>query len=187
MVSEFADLPHADDWRKGTLGDCAQGWLETLQQVQQGVAVPDMAWKDSRGQPLRISDLKGKVVVLDHGTLGDDAFSRTLLNQAGPDRVIVIQVSHQNVETAWKALDGLAVPRRQISYEEASRFERMWNIRTWPGAIVLNEGGGIAGEDLREKLRKYCPSVLKPNAEPLKLGTGARFSSKSSGRHFLEP
>ncbi len=53
--------------------------------------------------------------------------------------MIVIQVSHQNVETAWKALDGLAVPRRQISYEEANRFERMWNIRTWPGAIVLNE------------------------------------------------
>ena len=164
VVSEFADLPHADDWRKGTLGDCARGWLETLKQVQQGVAVLDMVWKDSQGQPLRLSDLKGKVVVLDVGTLGDDAYSRTLLDQAGPDRVVVIQVSHQNVEKAWKALDGLTIPRRQISHEEANRFERMWNIRTWPGAIVLNERGGVEGDDLREKLPQVLASVLESKA-----------------------
>lgn len=66
VVTEFADVrlfPElAGDDR--TLGPFAQGWLDNREQVAIGKAAPEIQGRDTDGRALKLSDYRGKVVVL---------------------------------------------------------------------------------------------------------------------------
>ncbi len=61
VVAEFADV---ENWR-GTLADAAKGALFELRHLQIGMIAPDIEGEDIDGVPFKLSDYRGKVVVLD--------------------------------------------------------------------------------------------------------------------------
>jgi hypothetical protein len=61
VVSKFGDLKYG----KGTLGDKAKGDLFEMRNLVVGKTAPDIVGEDENGKPLKLSDFRGKVVVLD--------------------------------------------------------------------------------------------------------------------------
>ncbi len=63
-LSEFADVPVGDYAPGKTIGDLAQGELTALRDIQVGQTAPEIVGQDVDGHPMRLSDHRGKVVVL---------------------------------------------------------------------------------------------------------------------------
>lgn len=61
VVSKFGDLKYG----KGTLGDKAKGDLFEIRSLAVGKTAPDIVGEDQDGKPLKLSDFRGKVVMLD--------------------------------------------------------------------------------------------------------------------------
>lgn len=62
VVREFADLPH---FFRGSLGNAAECDLFELRHLLVGKVAPDIEGKDLDGVPFKLSDYRGKVVVVD--------------------------------------------------------------------------------------------------------------------------
>jgi hypothetical protein len=62
VVKEFADLPHP---RKETIGKVAEGVLFKLHNLVAGKPAPEIEAEDVNGKPMKLSDYRGKVVLLD--------------------------------------------------------------------------------------------------------------------------
>jgi hypothetical protein len=84
VVAEFADVMQPkqcpDDegfmtWvTPGRLEDLAGERLATLRAVATGRPAPDLAWTDAHGRATRLSDLRGKVVLLSFRQVGEGPF-----------------------------------------------------------------------------------------------------------------
>ena len=59
---DFADVKH---WRRGTLGDAATRKLFEIRHLSIGKAAPEIEGKDMDGMAFRLSDYRGRVVLLD--------------------------------------------------------------------------------------------------------------------------
>lgn len=59
-----AEFPEGEHWR-GSLGKAAEGDLYQLRNLQVGMVAPDIEGEDIEGVPFKLSDYRGKVVVLD--------------------------------------------------------------------------------------------------------------------------
>ena len=166
VIADYADQPHSEAWRPGTLGEAARGWLETLSQVQKGVPRSEILWEDSQGQPVRMSDLKGKVVLIDSGALELSQYAQFVIGSVGPQEVAFVRISPSNVQRvdgpAPYFVKPLEATQIQISGEAATRFSRVWNIRSWPSAIVIDRDGTVLGSDLRDDLPKVLATALHP-------------------------
>jgi len=62
VVREYADVPAA---RQGVLGDAAQATMHEMKDLAVGKTAPDITGEDIQGAPLKLSDYRGKVVMLD--------------------------------------------------------------------------------------------------------------------------
>jgi hypothetical protein len=61
VTKEFAAIKYAS----GTLGDMAKNTLNAMRNLGIGKTAPEIAGEDIDGKPLKLTDLRGKVVVLD--------------------------------------------------------------------------------------------------------------------------
>ena len=61
VVEEFSDVK----WRRGTLGRYASGELFELRNLQIGMIAPEIEGKDVFERPMKLSEFRGKVVLLD--------------------------------------------------------------------------------------------------------------------------
>jgi thiol-disulfide isomerase/thioredoxin len=64
VVSDYAQLPHPYSPQQGTLGDAARHLLFEIDHLQIGKLAPEIAGKDVKGADFRLSDYRGKVVML---------------------------------------------------------------------------------------------------------------------------
>jgi hypothetical protein len=62
VVANYADVPHPYG---GTIGASADGFLFALRNLQVGMIAPDIVGEDLSGVEFKLSDYRGKVVVLD--------------------------------------------------------------------------------------------------------------------------
>ena len=84
VAAEFADVmqpmqcPDDDEFMTwvtpGRLGDLAGERLATLRAVAIGRPAPDLAWTDAHGRATRLSDFRGKVVLLSFRQVGEGPF-----------------------------------------------------------------------------------------------------------------
>lgn len=61
-MKEYADVPHPYG---GTIGATAEGELFETRHLQVGMIAPEIAGEDLQGVPFKLSDYRGKVIVLD--------------------------------------------------------------------------------------------------------------------------
>lgn len=62
VVRDYADVPAADG---GTIGDAARATLHEMRNLVVGKVAPDISGEDIQGVPLKLSDFRGQVVMLD--------------------------------------------------------------------------------------------------------------------------
>lgn len=152
VAADYADVPHNDKLRSpGPLGDLARFYLRDL---ALGKPAPEITGTDLDGQPFRLSDLRGKVVVLDFGShfycgLCRYAYPRlralTKRYQNRPFAVVSINAEPEkdvsDLKTAWLAEGNTWRCLFDNSWE--GPIHKSWNIVSFPTFYVLDAQGTI--------------------------------------------
>jgi peroxiredoxin len=166
-----------DDPRKGYLGAVAEPQLFELQRLQIGMVAPEIEGTDLEGVTFKLSDYRGKVVVLDFwgywcpicrrnlpaeramvAKYKDDAFALLGVNSDPKER---IESSSQLDRIPWRNIFDGGDPYGPIA--------RRWNVDSWPVIYVLDEDGVIRfrTESAEQAGAKAAELLEAPRSKPV--------------------
>jgi thiol-disulfide isomerase/thioredoxin len=157
VINEFGDIPLAPKWVKvrpdgRTLADSARPKLEAMRSLAVGKVAPEIEGQDIDGKPMKLSDYRGKVVVLVFwGTwcapcmrlvphekdlverLRDRPFALLGINSdSDREKLKSVQVEKRITWRSWW-------DRGRTGGPIATR----WDVYAWPTIIVLDRDGVI--------------------------------------------
>jgi thiol-disulfide isomerase/thioredoxin len=179
LISGYGEVPFPARWdkakRKGeTLADQARLRLDALRSIAVGKVAPDIQGEDTNGKPMRLSDYRGKVVVLVFwGTwcapcMGIVPHEKALVERfrdrpfallginSDPDRE-KLEAAMEKEGITWRSWwDG-----GRIGGPIAAR----WDVKLWPTIIVLDHNGLIRNKlfphNAHKELADAVDSLLK--------------------------
>jgi thiol-disulfide isomerase/thioredoxin len=173
-AKEFGDLPHND--KRGKQGpllrDVASAYLTELQELNVGKKAPDVEGTDLDGKPFRLSDYRGKVVVVEFGSHFFCGRCRDLYpiqkslakSFAGqPFALVSIEVGREgdplrDREALKKARAAEGLTWRCVwDGDWDGPINRAWNVRLFPTVYVVDRDGvirfkSVSGADLEKVL-----------------------------------
>ena len=144
--------------------------------LQQGQPAPDFTLHDPDGQPVSLSQFKGKVVLLDFWAswcgpcIADLGTLRKIKEQMASQPVVFLNVSLDENEAAWKQ----AIAKHQIqgvhvrSGGHSEQVAQAYNVGSLPryylvdpqGLIVENNRAYLTLMRLWQKSRKICEEAV---------------------------
>ncbi|MHC4990801.1 MAG: peroxiredoxin family protein [Planctomycetota bacterium] len=158
-----SDLPYAGG---GLLRDRAAARLFELRQLAVGSPVPDIVGTDLKGEPLRLSDHRGRVVLLPfwahwcRGCMQQAVHERALLEDLADRPFVILGVNadpsspeqvlalNEQRDVAWRSFrNGSAGMRGPIT--------RRWNIETMPTTYLIDHEGVI--------VHKWVAAIARPD------------------------
>jgi peroxiredoxin len=156
----YADVPHNDPKsRPGTLGEAANSYLREIHQLAVGKPAPEIEGIDLDGRPFRLSDYRGKIVVLDFGSHFYCGACRqmyprlrelTAQNQQRPFAVVSINAepekNSEELKAAWTAEGNTWRCLFDGTWE--GPIQETWNVRRFPTIYVVDAEGRIRHRDL---------------------------------------
>ena len=170
VVAEFSDVVGAD---KRSLGDLARGELFQRRALAVGKVAPDIEGCDADGKRLRLSDYRGRVVVL--------TFS---FNSCAPCRAMYPQERELVAKMRGKPFDLLSVSvdedigalKRSIAKGEitwrcwwdggsSGPIATRWGISGFPSVFVFDKSGTIRFRDLRGRDLEKAAELLVNETE----------------------
>jgi len=179
VISEFGDIPFVPKWAKvkpdgRTLADSASATLYAIRSLAVGKVAPEIEGQDIDGKPMKLSDFRGKVVVLSFwGTwcgpcmalvprekalverLKDKPFALLGINSDSDREKLKSVMSEKGI--TWRSW----WDRGRTGGPIATR----WDVHAWPSVIVLDGNGVIRFKGLRanrpDVLDEAVDSVLK--------------------------
>jgi thiol-disulfide isomerase/thioredoxin len=173
----YADVPHNDKRRDpGPLGEAARAYLREHRELAVGKLAPEIEGVDLDGRTFRLSDYRGKVVVLDFGShfycgacraiyphmrnltrrLEGRRFALISIN-AEPEKVV------KELRDAWKSEGNTWRCLFDGTWE--GPIQKAWNIQSFPTIYVLDGKGIIRQKDVREKDLDLVVEKLLEEAE----------------------
>jgi thiol-disulfide isomerase/thioredoxin len=164
VISEYSDVPaiRGDE----SLGVRARREVYELKHLTVGAVAPEIAGSDIDGQQMRLSDHRGKVVLLVFwaswcGPCMGDVPHENELHAKFVDRPFaIVGVNTDGAqEIAKGAVQENSIRWRSFWDGEEGPITADWNIRGWPTVYVLDQEGTIRfkhlrGEDLDEPLEQ---------------------------------
>ncbi len=159
VISDFAEV--RSDGRK--LADLAEPELSELQRLGVGKEAPEIEGEDLDGRKMKLSDYRGKVVVLTFwGTWCGPCMQmvpdeRKLLARLAGKPFALVGVNSDTDRARLKA----AVEEERITWRSfqdgpaPSPIAKAWNVHSWPAVYVLDRKGviryrNVRGRDLEE-------------------------------------
>lgn len=154
---------------KAPQADEARGALYEMDYLAPGHDAPVFETKDIHGHPIRLADLRGKVVLLDFWAtwcgpcLGELPHVKKLhADFSGREDFVLIGVSLDGDGIAlldFLEAEGMSWPQVCGLAEFRDPLPRLYNVRGIPDTFVIDREGkivvrGLRGEDLREAVRK---------------------------------
>lgn len=176
-IREFGDLPYdpfeGKDQR--TLGEVDAGRLFALRHLSVGKVAPEIQGKDAEGREFRLSDSRGKVVVLTFSgnwcgpCVAMYPHERKLVERSKEEPIAVLSVNTDDkVETLRSAIQSgkITWPCWWDGGTDGPITTR-WGINGFPTVYVLDPEGVIRYKDVPdEKLDSAIDQLLKEQAEP---------------------
>ncbi len=184
VVAEYADIPNNDKDQRpqtSTLGTAARADLHEMRHLAIGKPAPEIEGKDLEGRAFRLSDYRGKVVVLDFGSHFFCGFCRTLypseqeLAKRLRDRPFALvsinaepSKDREELRKAW--IDAGNTWRCVWDGDYEGPINTAWDIRSYPTIYVLDHHGVIRAKDVYGKdLDQVVNQLLKELGESRKL------------------
>jgi peroxiredoxin len=145
-----------------TLGKVAQPDLLELRRLSVGKIAPEIEGKDLNGKPMKLSDFRGKVVLLhfwDATTLSDMSRVRRMARMFNDKPFVILGINtDKNRERINEAIELQEITWRSWSDEAPySPISSSWNVKTRPAMYLLDEKGTIRfkGKSLEGFTRGY--------------------------------
>jgi peroxiredoxin len=168
VATEFGDVTRSDDTRP--LGAIARGELFSRRNLKIGSTVPDIEGTDHEGKPFKLSDYRGKVVVL--------SFSG---NWCGPcrgmypqDRALVASLkdkpfalvsvnTDKDSDTLKKSIESAEITWRcWCDGGTDGPITTRWGVTYFPTIFVLDPSGTIRFKDVRgDELDRAVATLMK--------------------------
>jgi thiol-disulfide isomerase/thioredoxin len=166
-VKEFGD----QRWEDGKVKAAAEQLLFVLRNLSVGKPAPEFASKDLDGNPAKLSDLKGKVVVLDIWATWCGPcrqmipHERELVKKLAGKPFALVSVSADNKkEDLTDFLKGEPMPWTHW-WEGDGPNLKTWNVKYFPTIYVIDAKGVIRYKGVRGKAMDEAVETLVKEAE----------------------
>lgn len=145
--------------------------IERLEKTVGGALAPDFTLEDINGNPVVMSEVKGKIKILDFWAswcgpcrLNNPAL-RKIYEEFHPKGLEIIGISLDNNKTSWKK----AIEKDGLEWVNVSSLKgwdceivRLYNVTGVPSLFILNENNRIIATGLKgEQLRAFLEERLK--------------------------
>ncbi len=166
-ATQYGDVPY---WRTSTVGKHAERALNELENLWIGAAAPDIVGQDLEGKPLKLSDFRGKIVIL---AFTDQIrywslLPKTIEQYTKDGQVVVLGVySGRDREAARQAAieQQLDWPIWFDAANQPSSIVSVWNNTSWPNFHVLDQQGVIRYKDIDRNRIPGAIEALWPKRE----------------------
>lgn len=153
VIDQFSDIEVAN---KRTLGDLASAALFEARDLAVGRSAPEIEGEDLDGKPMKLSDFRGKVVVLNFWAtwcgpcMAMVPHERDLVKRLENQPFVLLGVNGDADRVAART----CVAREHITWRSWDQGRdgpiiRRWNILGWPTIYVLDAQGIIRYRDIR--------------------------------------
>jgi peroxiredoxin len=173
VVDEYGDVPLADSALHATLGEKAEQHLYALEHLVIGAEAPDIEGVDLDGNPLRLSDYRGKVVVLSFWftgcgpCIGALPSEKKLIEKFRGEPFALLGVCRDpDVAVSKKTADDHGMTWRSWFDKYPGRIVQKYNVTGCPRFYVLDAEGRIAARDVHHlKLGEVVEATLHSAAD----------------------
>lgn len=166
VIDSYSDLKYVNNGMSGgeTFGEVATYELFELQNLNVGDVAPDIVGHDLDNTPFKLSDYRGKVVLLDFWGHWCPPCRRMYPHErhfvrelTGLPFALIGVNSDPDIETARRAVREDPLPWRNFwngPEGTAGPISKQWNISDWPTFYLIDGQGvirykGILGDDIR--------------------------------------
>jgi peroxiredoxin len=150
VTKQYSDVPYGHD---DTLGAVAERALYELEHLTPGAVAPEIVGVDVDGHELRLSEFRGKMVVLNFwGSWCRPCIQKLdelrVISERYGDNVVVLGVMTDSPESARPAIQQHQVRfRNWIDGIERGPIASQWNVKAWPTVYVIDPLGVIRWKD----------------------------------------
>jgi peroxiredoxin len=172
VIDRYADV----DGNRGGLGKAAAAELFEVRRLGVGKTAPEIEGKDGDGKHFKLSDYRGKVVVLDfwgHWCAPCRAtypHHRALVKRLANRPFALLGINNDTPEDLKKALQTANITWRfwRDGGKDGGRIGKQWNVHSWPMIYVLDHRGvirfkNVRGKALDEAVDGLLAAVPKPD------------------------
>jgi thiol-disulfide isomerase/thioredoxin len=157
--------------RRKTLAEVAVGNLDEMHHVKEGQAAPEIEGKDLDGRPMKLSDFRGKVVVLVFWgswcgpCMREVPHERQLAEKYRDKPFAILGVNcREEAEVAKKTVERekMSWPQWHDGKNDGGPIVEKYHIRRYPTLFVIDAKGVIRRKDvIEEALDKAVEDLLK--------------------------
>ena len=172
MLDSVLENPERDE-----IGQSADSLLFELRYLTVGRAAPEIVGVDADGQPFRLSDYRGKIVLLTFGgswcqpCLATYPHKRKLLNELSGKPFEILEVFTGSKESLMSLRDKGQMTWRCFwdGPQGAGKIGDQYRVRRWPTIYVLDEKGNIRlkdvrGRELEQTIRDLVTAAMAEDA-----------------------
>ena len=154
-IQDYADQPSPIPDRS-PLGNQAEGALFRLRNLEVGCTLPDVEGVDLDGQPLKLSDFRGKVVVLSFWAswcgpcMGLVPSEKELVERMKGRPFVLLGVNGDEDRAKARAV----VAKEGVNWRSywdggpSGTIARKWNVTRWPTIYVVDAQGTIRDDGI---------------------------------------
>jgi S1-C subfamily serine protease/peroxiredoxin len=161
------------EWQDGLLRDLLEPLVFALKHLQVGRTPPDIIGKDVNGAEIKLSDFRGKVVVLDFWVDWCPycremyPLERQLVKRCKDKPVVVVGVNCDEPARLRQLTDDGTVTWRNWSDGPHGPIHQTWQITAFPTVYVLDHAGVIRYRDVRgSSVDEAVDALLKKMPPP---------------------
>ena len=161
IISDFSMVKQ----RGYSLADLARPELSELQRLIIGKPAPETVGEDLNGQPMKLSDYRGKVIVLvfwsgfNFSVEDNNAYSKLLESMAGKPFALIGVHSDWSRAKPLEAVEKYGITWPSFRDDRDGPIAKLWNSHCWPDRWVLDRKGiiryrGLAVYEVKDAVNK---------------------------------